>query len=550
MLFVADFWYGRSDLVSQDLVRVLFLLVGGIFIVWMKNYILRFAAFRKFRDILFAVRDPMAIVDSGFSVVISNMAFRNTFSTGSSGSILSLFPDLFDESGLYDSLTVCFSGAESVYRGHFNVSSGETRPFEVKCYPLAHGEDEHYAILDFRDITEETRTSTQQKTALDRQRVAIEILKLLNRKDYDISVIRKILELITGNTGIEAAGLKLKSGSEYRLYSSAGDEKLRRCIEGECTEADCEGGCFCLRRFPDRGGDEGLLTSPGIVWSNNLDEYATAKNLKLCGHMTESSLRSFAVIPVCSGREAIGFFIFADRRRGFFSSELLEFYEGMAESIGIALDRVEFEENLKKIIQEKEQLIREVHHRVKNNMQVITSLISLQAVRQSDESVRSILNECQNRVKTMALVHEKLYSAGNYSSINFGNYINSLVSLLMNSYRIDPQLVKVDITAGDIVFGINVAIPLAQLINEILSNVFKHAFPGGRAGSVEILLERDAEKGGSMLFVRDTGAGLPEGVSYPSGGGLGFQLIEALVRQIRGNIEYENSRGISIRVTF
>ena len=266
--------------------------------------------------------------------------------------------------------------------------------------------------------------------------------------------------------------------------------------------------------------------------------------------MSSAGIKSFAVIPVSSGEDISGFFILLDRRKFFFNNELLEFYEGIVQSISIALGRVSYQDYLKQIINEKELLIREVHHRVKNNMQVITSLISLQASRQTDEEVKSILNECQNRVRTMALVHEKLYSSNNYASINFGSYINTLVPLLMNSYRISKDLVTVKITAEDIQLDINTAIPLAQLVNEILSNVFKHAFPSDRTGSVEVALTRNTALGINILNINDTGIGLRGDVSFPAGGNLGFQLIQALIRQIRGRVEFKSAGGVSIQVEF
>jgi len=243
-------------------------------------------------------------------------------------------------------------------------------------------------------------------------------------------------------------------------------------------------------------------------------------------------------------------FILIDRRKSFFTEELLDFFQAIVQTISIALDRLKYEENLKHIINEKELLLREVHHRVKNNMQVVTSLISLQASRQTDDYVKSILTECQNRVRTMALVHEKLYSSNNFTSINFGHYINTLVPLLMNSYRIEKNQITVDVSAQDIQLGLNTAIPLAQLVNEILSNVFKHAFPGGKTGSVLIVLSGDKSTGINVLEIKDTGTGLTENVSYPDGGNLGFQLIEALVKQIGGKIKFSGEGGVSIKITF
>ncbi len=552
LLIIPDIHKNTPGFIVHDILRMGLLLFAAVFVAAMKGYIVRFSSFRKYRDILFAVQEPMVIVDPGFNVVINNKKFSEIFSIEKSGSILSLFNNIVQDDSLYDAITACFNGEETVYEGSFATAKGDTRLFEIRCYPLSHDEKMHYSIMNFRDITEEFEFSLRQRRALDRQKVVINILELLNSRESDPLVIRDILALITENTGIEALGLKLQHGEGFRLHSSAGFERLTRYLQAECS---CDSGedDFCIRRhgfMPVLGRETACEQADDIFFVNDLDEYAFTGSRKICRCMIESGIRSFAVIPTYSGENVIGFFLLLDRRKNFFSSELLDFFKGIAQSIGIALDRVRYEDNLRKIINEKELLIREVHHRVKNNMQVITSLISLQATRQSDENVRSILNECQNRVRTMALVHEKLYSSNNYTSINFGSYINSLVPILMNSYRIDKDHVRVKITADDIQLGINTAIPLAQLVNEILSNVFKHAFPDSRRGLVEISLTRDTLHNLNRLMVKDTGTGFSEGIGYPAKGNLGFQLIEALVRQIKGRIEISNREGVSVCVEF
>jgi two-component sensor histidine kinase len=252
-----------------------------------------------------------------------------------------------------------------------------------------------------------------------------------------------------------------------------------------------------------------------------------------------------------NGNEITGYFMLMDKRGDFFTEELIVFYQGIVESIEIALNRIVYELNLENIIHEKELLLKEVHHRVKNNMQVIISLISLQASRQSDEKLRDILNETQNRVRTMALVHEKLYSSDNFTSININAYIKSLVPMLLTSYRVDKSKIRVEIDALDTFFDLNTAIPLAQLVNEVLSNVFKHAFKKGDEGLVRISLSPDAElKNRFILKISDNGSGLPSDAVYPHGGHLGFQLIDALAKQLRGRITFSNGGGVSIEIVF
>lgn len=554
VLITFDITTGRDSLILPDVIRLSLIMFAGIFVAVMRMYIIRFSAYRKYRDILFAVREPMAIIDHTFSVLINNETFTATFGIGLKDNILSLSGGILNDNGLGDALSLCFEGSESIYQGRFMTSSGESRLFEIKCYSLGDDGWKRHAIMNFRDITEETEAALKQKRALDRQSVAINILELLNSRAPGTGVIHNILKLVSETTGIGAIGLKLESGGEFNLFSSAGITVLTDYIRAGCYNHDTvTPDHFCIRSLSTGTPRDPAETGPGsgdIFWTNDLDEYSRSSGKKICRCMIAAGLKSVALMPVWSDDEVTGYFILLDRRVSFFNDELLDFFEGIVQSISIALDRIKYEEDLKRIINEKELLIREVHHRVKNNMQVITSLISLQASRQGDEHVRSILNETQNRVRTMALVHEKLYSSNNFTSIDFGSYLSTLVPLLMNSYSIRKEQVTVKITSGNIQLGLNTAIPLAQLVNEILSNVFKHAFPQGRTGSVNVELVHDEETGTNRLSVIDTGTGLADGVVYPGGGNLGFQLIEALVKQIRGRISYISKEGVSIQVEF
>ena len=554
ILITADILTGRSVYIVPDLIELGLVMFAGILTAAMRMYIISLASYRKYNDILSAVQEPMAIIDSTFSIIIQNEMFSLRFGGGLHESIISIPGGILNDEGLKDALITCFGGSESVYQGKFMTISGQAGLFEIKCCPLVEEGLKPHAILNFRDITRESRASYRQKATLDRQRIAIDILELLNSKTPKPEMIHEILKLVSQTTGIGATGLRLAEENGFNLYSSAGITVLTNYLRSDCADFDPEDSeSFCIRSIMPE--EPCVIADLGTGYNNffhvnDLDEYNLSEKKKTCRCMISAGLKSFALIPVHSNYEISGCFILIDRRKSFFTEELLDFFQAIVQTISIALDRLKYEENLKHIINEKELLLREVHHRVKNNMQVVTSLISLQASRQTDDYVKSILTECQNRVRTMALVHEKLYSSNNFTSINFGHYINTLVPLLMNSYRIEKNQITVDVSAQDIQLGLNTAIPLAQLVNEILSNVFKHAFPGGKTGSVLIVLSGDKSTGINVLEIKDTGTGLTENVSYPDGGNLGFQLIEALVKQIGGKIKFSGEGGVSIKITF
>jgi len=207
-------------------------------------------------------------------------------------------------------------------------------------------------------------------------------------------------------------------------------------------------------------------------------------------------------------------------------------------------------EQMKISLAEKEVLLKEIHHRVKNNLQVISSLLKLQSSHVQDKSALDMFNESQNRVHAMALVHEKLYQSRNLSQIDLGEYVASLTGLLQGSYRtrLDPVAVTSDI--GKAFVGIDIAVPLGMIINELVSNSLKYAFPSGRGGHIHLQL-RDGSAGQRVLCVRDDGVGFPQDVDFRETTTFGMQLVCALTEQIGGSIEMvATGDGTEFRISF
>ncbi len=205
------------------------------------------------------------------------------------------------------------------------------------------------------------------------------------------------------------------------------------------------------------------------------------------------------------------------------------------------------EDRLKIALHEKEILIKEIHHRVKNNLQIIISLLFLQSQKNDDPDITGALMDSQTRVRSMALVHEKLYQSANLSSIDFAGYLRNLVSNLMAAYGIGNERIRVTISAKDLPLTITTAIPLGLIMNELVSNTLKYAFPEGRAG--ELFIEGHAQ--GSMLeiTVRDNGVGLPGSIDWRYADTLGLHLVQMLIRQLRGTIDLSREAGTEFRLT-
>jgi PAS domain S-box-containing protein len=212
-------------------------------------------------------------------------------------------------------------------------------------------------------------------------------------------------------------------------------------------------------------------------------------------------------------------------------------------------ERKRAEEAVQASLREKEILLREIHHRVKNNMQVISSLFNLQAGHIADEEARRMLKEGQLRIRSMALVHEKLYRSHDLSKIEFGAYLQSLSAYLFQFFKVDADRIRLETDLEDVFLDINSAVPCGLLISELITNALKYAFPGDRKGVIGIRLRRSKD-GTVELRVSDDGAGFPETVDFHRTESLGLQIVDLLVGQLEGTIELERKKGAVFTIAF
>ncbi|MDH4164485.1 MAG: PAS domain S-box protein [Nitrospirota bacterium] len=197
-------------------------------------------------------------------------------------------------------------------------------------------------------------------------------------------------------------------------------------------------------------------------------------------------------------------------------------------------------------LREKETLLREIHHRVKNNLQIISSLLYFQSKKVADPSGLAALREGQDRLKSMILVHEKLYRSQDLARVDFGDYVRSLTDQMLQSYGTVRNRVAVSVQAGDVRLSIEIALPLGMIINELLTNVLKYAFPGGQSGAAFIRVAEDHRR--LTVEVRDQGAGLPPGTDVDNPSTFGLQLVRNLARQLGGTISFERSGGTIVTI--
>jgi PAS domain S-box-containing protein len=210
-------------------------------------------------------------------------------------------------------------------------------------------------------------------------------------------------------------------------------------------------------------------------------------------------------------------------------------------------ERKKAEIEIKNSLNEKEVLLREINHRVKNNLQIIASLLHLQADSIDDKYMVDILKESETRVKSMAIVHEKLYQSPNFNYINFKQYLEKLVYDILYTYGIKIGTIKVQLDIEDINLNIDTAIPLGLIINELITNTIKYAFPQNE-GNITIQLKSLPEN--MEITIADNGIGLPKNIKLENPETLGLQLVQSLVNQLDGKLKLNNDNGTEFKITF
>ncbi len=217
----------------------------------------------------------------------------------------------------------------------------------------------------------------------------------------------------------------------------------------------------------------------------------------------------------------------------------------LAKLINSMLEELEKAEEAKK----KQLLLTEIYHRVKNNLQIVMSLLNLQSQKTKDKNVIDIFKDSQNRIKSMALIYERLYKSRDMTGINFKEYIHDLAYNIFRSYGVNSGNVNLKMDICDCILNLDTATPCGLIVTELVSNSLKHAFPSGRKGELLISLTIDSN-GKYILIVSDNGIGFPKEIDFRKTNTLGMQLITSLVSQIKGTIELDRSSGTEFRIEF
>ncbi|MGF1479054.1 MAG: PAS domain S-box protein [Cyanophyceae cyanobacterium] len=271
--------------------------------------------------------------------------------------------------------------------------------------------------------------------------------------------------------------------------------------------------------------------------------------------LVELGVRSKLSVPIIQGQSLWGVMTVhhCSATERCWQSWELELIEGLALQLAIAIQQSELYQQLQnelslkeRSLREKTVLLKEVHHRVKNNLQVISSLLWMQSQQVRNEPALQLFKDAQSRVQTLALIHEQLYQTEDLAQVNFGEYLQTLASKLFRSYGIEQQAIALQIEVDAAPLSLEAAIPCGLIVNELVSNSLKYAFPEQRAGAISLRLQTNA-CGQFVLSVSDNGVGLPQ---TPPQKSLGLIVVDDLVEQLNGRIELECNNGTCFRIVF
>ena len=238
-----------------------------------------------------------------------------------------------------------------------------------------------------------------------------------------------------------------------------------------------------------------------------------------------------------------------ERLERIFDIQAVKLGDGLVATWQDVTERKQAEAQIQTSLKEKDILLREIHHRVKNNLQVIHSLLRLQSSYTADPQTLQMFQDSQNRIRSMALIHEFLYNSQDLAQIDFGAYIQTLVNSLRRTYTVNQNAISWEIQVEPIQLSIDTALPCGLLINELISNALKYAFPGGKSGKIQITLHSDNDNQ-FTLVIRDNGVGLPPDLDFQNTDSLGLQLVCDSTAQIGGTIEIDRTKGTSFTIQF
>jgi predicted ATPase/two-component sensor histidine kinase/tRNA A-37 threonylcarbamoyl transferase component Bud32 len=365
------------------------------------------------------------------------------------------------------------------------------------------------------------------------------------------ALLKKIMNVVLESSGAQHGYLLIEElgNLAVRAESHISEKQAARTLNQKLEDA--EDICKAIARYVYRTGERVIL--------NDASREGPFKDNP---QVQRLNLRSILCIPVIKQSRMIGILYLENRLSdSVFTSQKTQMTELLTSQAAISLENATLfkehkmaEDQVKKSLKEKEVLLKEIHHRVKNNLQIIHSMLNLQMPHVKDEQAIELFKESKNRVYSMALIHEKLYESESLAMINLSEYIRSLTANLFLSYGVSERNIRAKVSVENVTLDVDTVIPCALIINELVSNSLKHAFPHSSkraAGKGEIRIDLRQGNGDKLvLTVADNGVGLPDGFEIQNSESLGLKLVNVLAKQLRGSIHPRTNGGAEFVIAF
>ena len=267
--------------------------------------------------------------------------------------------------------------------------------------------------------------------------------------------------------------------------------------------------------------------------------------IELNDDLKKEKLKLLVIMPLCYNNKIIGCFNFSSHYFSSIPAYIQNAIESITSQMGGVTARLDAEQKVIHSLNEKVMLLKEIHHRVKNNMQIISSMIDLKTA-DSEHKDSEIFKDIKGRIFSMAVIHEMFYKSDNLGEIDFSEFLSRLSYELSQSYPM-MEKIKFDLDTHDIKFDINIAIPCSLIIFELVTNAIKHAFPDEEKGEIYVHVS-EKDENTFLLVVKDNGIGLPESFDLNNIDSLGFELVNALAKQVDGEISIESDNGVKVSI--
>ena len=434
---------------------------------------------------------------------------------------------------------------------------GVERPIDDSSAPLRAPRGSLLGVvLVFRDITE------RKHAEATRARLVAEV----ERRRRETEMLADLAQSLSASLDLDTVLQRVVAGAQELCASERAILMLREPDSDVLTARYAVGApqmAYAGLRIESGKGMGGQVMRTARPWRT--DHYATDPRFSkeyLAGAWAGGNISVLAV-PLLTGTRVDGVFYVSNPPFHSFTDRDEELLVRLATHAAIAIQNAQLyrqaqeelaqrrqaEAQLTASLREKEVLLKEVHHRVKNNLQIVSSLLELQSDALDDAALLAQFRDSQDRIRSMALVHETLYQSQELARLDLARYIHTLSAQLVQSYNIDPQRISVLIQVDPVVLDMDQAIPCGLILNELLSNAFKYAFPQNRTGAVHVELHADTAQQ-AALVVRDNGIGFPDEIDFRHTESLGLQLVAMLTEQLQGTIALERADGTTFTLTF